>query len=169
MSTTKQTRTMRSAVELALEDLDRAAVRMMVETEPETPRPRARLYRIVGSTIWWPAYTNKHSHRPTQWRSLGGTEIFEIAGGPQRQHAAEVICKAVGWKPNRIAGAVKRLRAAAAWCEARRQGRRRAAQAIIDQSSRAMEALEAIETIAVLRDDENPRDDSDNEPSDIPF
>jgi ABC-type nitrate/sulfonate/bicarbonate transport system substrate-binding protein len=96
-------------------------------------------------------------HWPASY--AGETHLYEVDGGGHGKFfslsyvegTAEALGSKAGWQPRLVLRAVRRLQAAAAWCRARAAGRQRAAQEILRQQSKAVEALEAEAILANLK------------------
>jgi hypothetical protein len=65
--------------------------------------------------------------------------------------SAEQILKLLGYQPRNVLRALRRIQAATAWCQARAQGRRRAAREILHQQRAAAAILEAEVAIRALQ------------------
>jgi ABC-type nitrate/sulfonate/bicarbonate transport system substrate-binding protein len=121
----------------ALEALARAARALEKPTYPYTPPPRPRRFYLAGGYTW-------------KW---GGGNYIENNGKDTlwlNASAAEPLLKACGYQPRRVLRLLRRIQAATAWCEARREGRERQAQEILRQQKKALEALEAESVLGKL-------------------
>lgn len=125
-----------AAVELALKQLAKAVEELQAETFPKVPMPRPKIFQITPEMAWpgindrgpvWDAYALKHGIRYTYWR--------------QSKYEAETICNECEWKPRKVLRAIRVLQAATAWCYARAEGRRRAAQEVTRQQQKAMDGI----------------------------
>ena len=127
----------------ALEDLEAAVDKLEKDTIPYTPIPRIRKFEIVPRKMTWPYkkdlrsfLTEAHVYGLERWKRKNVSTII-IA-----------LCRA---QPRLILRALRRIQAATAWCEARAEGRRRAAEEILRQQARAVEALEAEAAMLALK------------------
>jgi hypothetical protein len=122
-----------------LRDAAKGLVRQSVT--PPTPLPRARVFYIAPGVQWpGPKHSGPHPFYCMGIPSPDG-EVYPISLWDG--NVTERIGGICQWQPREVLRAVRRLEAAAAWCRARAEGRRRAAQEIVRQQARAMETLEA--------------------------
>jgi hypothetical protein len=115
-------------IEKALNDLVQAALALEKPTYPQTPLPRPRQFTLVGGYTW--EWNDSYIRR-------GDGKMIWLATG------AEGLARICGYQPRRVLRLLRRIQAATAWCEARRQGRERQAQEILRQQMKALEVLEA--------------------------
>ncbi len=112
-------------------------------TTPQTPRPRLRQFHIVPGLVIWPYPDQKWS------RISVARDTRSIMDSPR--DSAEQILKLLGYQPRKVLRALRRIQAATAWCQARAQGRRRAAREILHQQRAAAAILEAEVAIRALQ------------------
>jgi hypothetical protein len=133
----------------ALKELAVAGERLAVNTCPATPMPRPRVFVLVqrgDASLRWPCSRDVSSYLDCfEWRCEHKPNGWEYSGD-----AARHICRATGQQPRLILRALRRIQAATAWCQARQEGRQRAAQEILRQQASAVEALEAEAAIRAL-------------------
>jgi hypothetical protein len=121
-------------IEKALNDLVQAALALEKPTCPQTPLPRPRQFPLVEGYTWeWNDYYIR-GRDGNIWLATG----------------AEALARMCGYQPRRVLRLLRRIQAATAWCEARRQGRERQAQEILHQQKKALEVLEAESAIRKL-------------------
>jgi hypothetical protein len=137
-------------LKVAVQELQAAVSELQRQTIPHTREvERFPTIYLPGNVHWpggYPGKPNLYGLRTkVDERRSWDLNILE----PQR--TAEALGNRVGWQPRLVLRAVRRLQAAAAWCRARAAGRQRAAQEIIRQQSKAVEALEAEAVLAKLR------------------
>ena len=132
----------------ALTDLATAARKLTVETVPQTPLPRPREFVFIsadGKKVSWPA-TEAGTKRV--WWEYCRTAVAAVC---RTDAAASSILLLSRYQPRPILRALRRIQAATAWCEARAEGRRRAAQEILRQQRAAAEVLEAEAAMQALK------------------
>ena len=112
--------------------LHEAANGLRKKIVPRTPLPRPRAFWIVPGQVAWPYQDDLDR---VSVRGYG--EVCTTA------RTAERIAELCGFQPRRILRALRRIQAAEAWCRARIEGRRRAAEEIVRQQARAVSVLEA--------------------------
>lgn len=137
-------------------DLARRTHRLVSPTEPQTPLPRPRKFEFAPRVVWpycevqvQPYRIEVHWHlvwvarvpREVAYHEADWVSLTSFALG-------DLLFEVVRGQPRAVLRALRRVQAAAAWCEARRAGRERAAQEILRRQRWAVEALEAE---AVLR------------------
>lgn len=130
-------------ISAALADLEEAVNKIKQNTSPATPLPRVRRFEIVAGKITWPNQDDLRSI------ALGKTTLF--LGDWNRIYACKTLLEACEYQPRLILRALRRIQAATAWCEARAEGRQRAAEEILRQQARAVEALEAEAAMLALK------------------
>jgi hypothetical protein len=118
----------------------RAAVReLMQETTPETPLPRARSF-VFYPGVRWPGGPKGN------WVNYIRVESSDYEVGrnwdSELQALAKRLVERCGYQPRKVLRVQRRIMAAAAWCRARAEGRRRMAQEILRQQARALETIE---------------------------
>jgi hypothetical protein len=134
----------------ALYELKQAADRMTIEIRPLVPLPRPRQFEIAPGMFWpmiaenirWTVIVNSSTK---SYHHLPSSKRWATEKG-----AAEAVLKACRYRPRLILRSLRRIQAAAAWCEARYQGRLRMAEEILRSQRAAVEALEAEAAMAVL-------------------
>jgi hypothetical protein len=130
-------------ISAALADLEAAANKMKQNTSPVTPLPRVRRFEIVAGKITWP--------NQDELRSMFALGKTTFLGDWNRKYVIKNIIEACGGQPRLILRALRRIQAATAWCEARAEGRQRAAEEILRQQARAVEALEVEAAMLALK------------------
>jgi hypothetical protein len=118
----------------------RAAVReLMQDTTPKTPLPRSRSFVFYPGVSWpggpegnWINYIRVDS------------SDYEVAKNwdSELQALAKRLVERCGYQPRKVLRVQRRILAAAGWCRARAEGRRRMAQEILRQQARALETIE---------------------------
>lgn len=139
-------------IESALAALNRAVDQLKQNTVPSTAMPRPRVFRITRNVVWpqvhdtgtgpyWKVlyfeFEESRKGRSIEWEHI-------------RREAAELIARSCGYQPRKILAALRRLQAAADWCYARAEGRKRAAEEILRQQASALEILEAEAALQAL-------------------
>lgn len=122
----------------ALNGLLGAVAALIAPIAPEVPMPRSRTWRLMADVMRVGAVAGVAGGPHLEIRSPDG------AAQPQslivQRWNADVVVrdliKKCGGQPRRIARAIAVLRAATAWCEARRAGRERAAAEVVRQQAR---------------------------------
>lgn len=140
----------------ALGQLARACRSLITYTRPEVPVPRARQFYIADSTVWpgndrfnlviyVPDMSDVVIHRQKEPAPRDWWSMTELEGSKwQRTRAAKAICGMCRWQPKLMLRALRRIEAAARWCEARAAGRKRAAKEIRRQQKAAAEKMESV-------------------------
>ncbi len=124
----------------ALRLLEKAVGELLKETIPHTPLPRPRTYRITPRHVWpGPGEGDAYRFLGHEVETKRGPQIYRVAF---YEGAAQDICQACGWQPGKVLRAIRQIEAAARWCRARAEGRRRAAEEILRQQEGALRALE---------------------------
>ncbi len=127
----------------ALRELSRAAKALADETSPATPEPRPRIFQFAPG-ITWPRVRDG-----VNWGLV--VDGSSGAGWGYLESVARQILNQSRGQPRLILRALRRIQAATAWCRARAEGRRRAAQEILRQQAKAAEALEAEAAMSALQ------------------
>ncbi|MGI9951408.1 hypothetical protein V3F56_03515 [Moorellaceae bacterium AZ2] len=130
----------------ALKDLMAAAEKLTADTVPGTPLPRPRKFIFVQQgkkMVAWPVWIKGELY----WNffEIPNTEFGSV------KDAVRSILFLTQEKPRLVLRALRRIQAATAWCEARAEGRKRQAQEILRQQSKAVEALEAEAVLLALK------------------
>ena len=128
----------------ALEELSEAAGKMKIKTLPETSLPRPRFFKI-GRRVIWPL--DEGEREPAWYSASAGLDRYSLAARGLSSH----ICNQAGYQPRKIYQALAQIRAAIAWCVARAEGRKRAAEEILRQQQRFADALDAEAALAALK------------------
>jgi len=118
----------------------RAAVRELIQdTTPKTPLPRARSF-VFYPGVRWPGGPEGNCINYTR---VDGSD-YELAKGwdSELQALAKRLVERCSYQPRKVLRVQRRILAAAAWCRARAEGRRRMAQEILRQQARALETIE---------------------------
>lgn len=130
----------------ALQQLGRAAERLEKNSVPNVPLPRPRKFSFAAE-VQWP-YINKDNRVVfTEAYHLYNYSILNYGVN----YIADGILAGCGGQPRLILRALRRIQAATAWCEARAEGRQRAAEEILRQQAKAVEALEAEAAMLALK------------------
>ncbi|MBT9258227.1 MAG: hypothetical protein KM310_00510 [Clostridiales bacterium] len=124
---------------------------LIADTYPATPLPRFRRFELARG-IAWPRDTDTQSKFDLYYLEVGG-RIFTITSSD----LAEKIVDLSEGKPRHILRSIRRIEAAAEWCRARAEGRKRMAEEILRQQKRAKEVLDAEIALMVLAKD-NPKE-----------
>ena len=139
-------------LESAIAALDRAVNQLKQSTVPRTAMPRPRVFRITRNVVWPQV---RDTGTGPYWKVLY-FEFEESRKGRSieyeymRREAAEMIARSCSYQPRKILAALRRLQAATAWCYARAEGRKRAAEEILRQQASALEILEAEAALQAL-------------------
>jgi len=135
-------------LESALAALDRAVDQLKQNTVPSTAMPRPRVFRITRNVVW-----PQVGDTGTYWKII----YFEASNSSRsieyeykHHETAKTIARSCGYQPRKILRALRRIEAATAWCYARAEGRKRAAEEILRQQKSAVEALEAEAALQAL-------------------
>lgn len=121
----------------ALGELLSASRAAMKPTDPATPGVRLRTFWFAKEVSW--PYSSSGS-ASLESMDVSGSSVHLGWGG---NDAARCIYQQCGGQPRKVLRALRRIQAATAWCLARAEGRKRAAQEILRQQAKAMEILEA--------------------------
>ena len=141
-------RELQAAVEGALLELGDAVRELLQETKPSTPLPRPRTF-VVAPDHEWPAAVDRWCDTPVvEWEKIR-CQLYRHR--LTHNEAASSICEACCWQPAKVLRAVRRIQAAAAWCRARAEGRRRMAENILRSQAAALEAVRAEAALTGLR------------------
>mgnify|MGYP000210771856 CR=1 FL=1 len=130
----------------ALADLRSAMEDLCQPLEPDVPLPRFRRFQLIEN-IEWPYVDPDGITDPSR---IGAPERWDyyyyLPCSPKDTRSASIsaIIGACRDRPARILRVIRRIEAAAAWCRARAEGRRRAAEEILRQQAKALETLEAM-------------------------
>lgn len=123
--------------------LYKAQEAMTANVFPSVPLPRPRQFMLAPG-IKWPRALNGR----VMWGELTRGQDWIYLSRPG--NGVDPILRACGHQPRRILRAIRRIEAATAWCLARAEGRRRAAEEILRQQARAVETLEAMAAMQAL-------------------
>ena len=126
---------------IALHDLLQAAAKMTKETTPVTPLPRPRKFSIIQGVVY--PHVDAYGQPQWSWINIRGNGYSLPSYATGYSKVASIIAELTQFQPRGVLRALRRIQAATAWCEARYQGRLRAAQEIMRQQAKAKEALEA--------------------------
>lgn len=127
-------------IEEALIQLGRAVQEMMKPTRPATPLPRERIFEFAPEVVWPYCYGGRVDFAKATAGGYWYALPTQRGGAP---HLVQSICRGCNDQPRRLLRALRRIQAATAWCLARAEGRRRAAQEILRQQAKALSILEA--------------------------
>jgi len=131
---------MQKLVRKKIEELHRAVDELRQHTIPYTPLPNSKTFKLLDdkeTEILWPA-------PPNCWHNLKvGTRFFDI-GYDDNHYIADEICDACKYQPAKILQVIRRIDAAIEWCKRRTEGRKRAAEEILKQQKKAVDALTAL-------------------------
>jgi len=134
-------KTWESLIETALRELGSAVKVMVRPTFPATSEPRPRIFSFSDGLLWPYVAKGKVSwnkfHRPDEYY------FYSIGGEFCDRRSVIKIINECGGQPRKVLRALRRIRAATAWCYARAEGRKRQAEEILRQQASAVEALEA--------------------------
>ena len=135
----------------ALRDLLRAAEALVADTYPRTPLPRPRKFWFCGNVYWPAEYCENCSKNFTAASivvSRSHSATYALWADISRI-SAQIVSECQ--TPREVSAAIRSIRAATAWCEARTAGRQRQAQEILRQQARYVEELEAEEALRALK------------------
>jgi hypothetical protein len=131
----------------ALHEL-RAAVReLMQDTTPKTPLPRARKF-VFYPGVHWPG--GPEGAWVNYIRADSSDYEFVKTWERDLEAYAKRLVERCGYQPRKVLRIQRRIMAAAAWCRARAEGRRRMAQEILRQQARALETIESERAMQAL-------------------
>ncbi len=130
----------------ALRDLDQAVIQMLKPTEPTTAPPRAKIF-MFAENIFWPVVYANDRHNP-EWGYFNHEGCRHTLSYSAN---VTVIVNECGSQPRKVLRALRRIQAAAAWCYARAEGRKRQAEEILRQQATAVEALKAEAAMQALK------------------
>jgi len=131
-------------VEAKLRELRRAIYELQQHTVPYTPLPRPKVFKLFDDgnvQIIWPSRLSNLSDGLYTIR-IGDYEYsfqYSVEIYPVRK-----ICEACGYQPAKILKVIRRIDAAIEWCKRRTEGRKRAAEEILKQQTKAIDILNAI-------------------------
>ncbi len=138
----------------ALVELAEGIEQMLAETNPHTPLPRPRVFKIQRRFLW-----PRIDGRVNWWVMVGrgGWPWYEVdpryfhreASNPA-EGLVKALLQASGCQPARVIQAAAQIRAAAEWCRKRAEGRRRHAEEILRQQRRAVEKIETDRALKAL-------------------
>lgn len=135
---------MKRLLDEALKRLDRAVKGLLAQTIPDTPLPRPRAFHLAPRS-WWP-----YTHGLQDIVADGLT--YPLSHEHNRMQASDRLLHAVARQPRAVLRLLRRLEAAAAWCDARRRGRERAAAELLRQQARATDTLGAMAAVQAISD-----------------
>lgn len=144
---------LRGVLNGALFDLHRAITGMLCQTIPVTAPPRPRVFWLTP-TIRWPTVLDKPvDGRTVMWLSVIverrlSRHMFLLSSLHQ---IMSCLIEETSGQPARILRVLRRIQAATAWCQARREGRERAARMMLHEQRRAVELLQAEQVGQALR------------------
>jgi len=124
-----------------------AVERLSEDTVPQTPMPHPRVFEIFPG-VHWPLVD---SHGWVEWRSVRLAErgyILELG----RPYLIERLLDLTGGQPAKVRRCLRGMDAAIRWCEARREGRLRAAREILRQQEAALQEILAESILQSLAD-----------------
>lgn len=129
----------------ALQRLNEAAHRLIRPVSPSVPLPRPRVFRFAAD-VQWPYFAG-----PNWWQTAGyGLHFWSLDQRWSREKLAGLLLDDVGAQPRAVLRLIRRIDAAAAWCDARRRGRERAAAELLRQQAKATETLEAMRAVQAM-------------------
>lgn len=141
---------MKKAIVEALRILDVAQEVMTANVRPFVSLPRGKEF-VICPGIKWPGWNEKersfsfhYFDAPYTWGGLR----YDTA---EVEHLAGQILQLCQYQPRLVLRALRRIQATIAWCEARTEGRKRAAEEILRQQAKAVEALEAEAALQALK------------------
>jgi len=130
----------------ALRELGEAAQNISQEIYPIVPLPRPKSF-VFTPGVYWPLFReNSVYFTGCVFRDRHTYRISNNAG-----YIGATIMEACKYQPRKILSALRNIQAATDWCYARTEGRKRAAEEILRQQSRAVEILEAEATLQALK------------------
>jgi len=132
-------------IEIALRELGSAVKVMVKPTFPATSEPRPRIFRFTDYLLW--PYVAKDKVSWNKFRHRNECYVYSIEG---KYSAIKIINECRG-QPRKVLRALRRIQAAAAWCYARAEGRKRQAEEILRQQATAVEALKAEAVMQALK------------------
>lgn len=99
--------------------------------------------------VVWPAFNRDKSVNWSCVQADDGPRSLYHSG----RSMASIIVHNCGYQPRKVLRAIRRIEAAAAWCEARVAGLKRQAEEILRQQASATEQLEAMAALQALAGD----------------
>lgn len=129
----------------AVASLKKSVERLLEQTYPATPLPRFRKFEILPGVEW--PYKSKSEEKYFPRRLSIDDDGYTLQ--LQEKRLAELIHGKTLGQPKLVLKAIRRLEAAAAWCEARAEGRKRMAEEIMRQQQKKQSVLDA--EIAIRR------------------
>lgn len=132
-------------IEIALRELGSAIKVMVKPTFPATSEPRPRIFRFSDYLLW--PYVAKGKVSWNKFHHPNECYVYSIEG---KYSAIRIINECRG-QPRKVLRALRRIQAAAAWCYARAEGRKRQAEEILRQQATAVEALKAEAVMQALK------------------
>jgi len=132
----------------ALTELFEAQELLVKETVPLTGLPRFRRFVFAqkkDELVYWPAVF-KDGMVASSYFSCEGKNVYKSAST-----VSAYILDFTGQQPRLVLRALRRIQAATSWCEARTEGRKRAAEEILRQQKRFLDILEAEEALAAIK------------------
>lgn len=136
---------------VALGELYVAGDALAKETIPATPEPRPRLFHILPHLVWPYCECEEDKVVEVDWTRIKWYSTGTYLIKHQESAMAKKFARDCGWQPRKILRALRCIQAATAWCEARIEGRKRAAGEILRQQQSAIEALEAEAVMAAMK------------------
>ncbi len=122
----------------ALRELLEAYKAMVSQTAPSTPMPRPKVFKLAKNT-YWPRL------------DADGVEWHVFVVGKEQHNlyfdgkfrTSDSLLAVCGHQPRKVLRCLRRIQAATAWCYARAEGRKRAAEEILRQQQGAADTLKA--------------------------
>lgn len=134
------------AVQASLAELAGEAAAMLEYTRPHTPLPEPEPFTFAG--FLWP---DAAADGVCYMCAVRKGARYYINTARDRDLAARWICDDCGWRPADILAAVRQIQAAAAWCRAKAEERRRLAEEILRRQADALSELLAEAAVEALR------------------
>ncbi len=127
--------------------LEQAIGDMLADTFPQTSPPRPRFFAITPTIIW--PFRGKKS-TDIEWKSVAYTADGCKESIGLTSYIFRDIILEYCTSPTRGLRVLMQLQAARAWCQARAEGRRRAAQEVLRQQRASIEKLQAIQVLETM-------------------
>jgi len=135
-------------VQAALKTLLNAANELTQQLPVPVPMPRPRIFYLTPS-VQWPYVSTQDNYIHWNDLSRNGTSYWL-----KNSDLAQYICSDVMWRPRAVLRVIRRIEAAATWCRRRAEGRRRAAEEILQQQRDALKKLQARTALRELAGEE---------------
>lgn len=131
----------------ALSELNKAQKDMRTTIKPHVDIPRPRRF-LIAPGIEWPYIAGSNCNYQNLCILVNEKRYSMMFF--EDSIADEILLKCQ-YRPRLVLRALRRIQAATAWCEARAEGRKRAAEEILSQQRKAVEMLELEAALLALK------------------